>query len=100
MISLNGIEHEHPLLSLQSLRGLSEGVVWRKKVLMGINPTAVLTIASQHVSRPQHTPKATRAAQPPHLTALFLLPADFGVSIASFHSKLTPEMENSLYSQL
>lgn len=25
---------------------------------------------------------------------------DFGVSIASFHSKLTPEMENSLYSQL
>ncbi|NXC41030.1 ZN414 protein, partial [Penelope pileata] len=25
---------------------------------------------------------------------------DFGVSITSFHSKLTPEMENSLYSQL
>ncbi|NXV23787.1 ZN414 protein, partial [Cepphus grylle] len=25
---------------------------------------------------------------------------DFGVGIASFHAKLTPEMENSLYSQL
>ncbi|NXI69485.1 ZN414 protein, partial [Anseranas semipalmata] len=25
---------------------------------------------------------------------------DFGVGLASFHSKLTPEMENSLYSQL
>lgn len=34
------------------------------------------------------------------LTALFLLPPDFGVGIAPFHAKLTPEMENSLYSQL
>ncbi|NXS51683.1 ZN414 protein, partial [Brachypteracias leptosomus] len=25
---------------------------------------------------------------------------DFGVGLASFHAKLTPEMENSLYSQL
>ncbi|NXU48007.1 ZN414 protein, partial [Turnix velox] len=25
---------------------------------------------------------------------------DFGVGITSFHTKLTPEMENSLYSQL
>lgn len=34
------------------------------------------------------------------LTALFPLPSDFGVGLASFHAKLTPEMENSLYSQL
>lgn len=40
---------------------------------------------------------------PPHpevLTVLFPLPPDFGVGLAPFHTKLPPEMENSLYSQL
>lgn len=32
--------------------------------------------------------------------ALFPLPPDFGVGLPSFHTKLSPEMENSLYSQL
>lgn len=34
------------------------------------------------------------------LTPLFPLPPDFGVGITSFHTKLPPDMENSLYSQL
>lgn len=51
-----------------------------------------------------HFPTASQAAAKEDFLALILQPcaslADFGVGLASFHSKLPPEMENSLYSQL
>lgn len=70
------------------------------EVLMGINPTAVLLHNIPVCFQTTACPLSNPCSSAPDLMALFLLPADFGVSIASFHSKLTPEMENSLYSQL
>lgn len=37
---------------------------------------------------------------PNHADSMIPSLPDFGVGLASFHTKLTPEMENSLYSQL
>lgn len=49
---------------------------------------------------PCNAPGGPCAPQPEVLTVLFPLPPDFGVGLAPFHTKLPPEMENSLYSQL